>query len=61
MGVAFETGEERERFQVGLLLLAIRAARRQFAFEKPKQLTGLMGVRAKHTEVKFVIGDDVTE
>jgi Protein of unknown function (DUF3606) len=61
IGVISETGKECECFKVGLLLLAIRTARRQFTFEKPNQVTRFMRVRAKHAEVKFVIGDDVIE
>ena len=59
IGVISETRKQRECFKVGLLLLAIRIASRQFTFEKPNQVTRFTRIRAKHSEVKFVIGDDV--
>jgi hypothetical protein len=43
------------------LLLAVHVASRQLAFKKPNQMTGFAGVRAKHTEVKFIVGYDVIE
>src|SRR5262245_1190125 len=55
------TRKQRERFKVGLLLLAVRFASGQLAFKKPNQMTGFAGVRAKHTEVKFIVGYDVIE
>jgi hypothetical protein len=61
IGVISESRKQRECFKVGLSLLAIRIAIRQFTFEKANQVTRFTGIRAKHTEVKFVIGDDVVE
>ena len=56
-----ERRKQRERLEVGLLLLPIRFGIRQRAVEQPDQMTGFAVRRAKHAEVKLVVRDHVNE
>ena len=53
------SGKQRQRFEVGLLLLALRFGIGQRAVKQPDQLARFAARFAKHAEVKLVVRDHV--